>query len=466
MNSKLKADYLVVGTGAVGMAFVDSLIVASDALVVMIDRRHAPGGHWHDAYPFVRLHQPSAYYGVNSLPLGEDRIDRSGTNAGLLERATAPEILGYYARVMDEHLLPSGRVEHFPLCKYLGDNRFVSHVTGTHYEVDVGKAVVDANYLCPAVPATTPPPFEVEAGTRCIAIGELARVSEAPSGYVIIGAGKTAMDACVWLLQNGVAPERIRWIKPRESWLVNREFVQSGEMVGSLIEGLSLQMQAAVEAESLPDLFRRLEASRLLLRIDADVEPTMYKAATVDGNELALLRSIGEVVRLGRVRRIERNRIVLEGGNIPTDANWLHVHCAAAGLNPAPAVPIFAEGRITLQPVRSGLLPFNAAIVAYIEATRDDLAEKNRLCPVNRLPDTPLDWLRGLVIQTRADYQWTRRPDIVAWLERARLNAPRGMLTRAANDARVREGLQRYVTHVTPGLKKLEAMIAAADVHP
>jgi hypothetical protein len=68
------------------------------------------------------------------------------------------------------------------------------------------------------------------------------------------------------------------------------------------------------------------------------------------------------------------------------------------------------------------------------------------------------------VIQTRADYQWTRRPDIVAWLERARLNAPRGMLTRAANDARVREGLQRYVTHVTPGLKKLEAMIATADV--
>jgi hypothetical protein len=221
-------------------------------------------------------------------------------------------------------------------------------------------------------------------------------------------------------------------------------------------------MQAAAEAESLPDLFRRLEASRLLLRIDADVEPTMYKAATVDGNELTLLRSIREVVRLGHVRRIERDRIMLEDGNIPTDANCLHVHCAAEGLNPAPTVPIFVEGRITLQPVRSGLLPFNAAIVAYIEATRDDLAEKNRLCPVNRLPDTPLDWLRGLVIQTRADYQWSRHPEIAAWLERSRLNAPRGMLTRAANDARVREGLQRYLTHVTPGLKKLQAMIAAA----
>lgn len=223
-------------------------------------------------------------------------------------------------------------------------------------------------------------------------------------------------------------------------------------------------MQAAAEAESLPDLFRRLEASRLLLRVDTDVEPTMYKAATIDANELAMLRSIRDVVRLGRVRRIERGRILMDEGSVPTDASRLHVHCAAAGLNPAPAVPIFAPGRITLQPVRSGLLPFNAAIAGYIEATRDDLAEKNRLCPVNRLPDTALDWLRGIVIQTRADYRWTRQPDIAAWLERSRLNASRGMLKRAG-DARVQAGLQRYLTHVTAGLGKLEAMIAAADAH-
>jgi hypothetical protein len=370
MSTRLKADYLVVGAGAVGMAFVDSLITASDACVVMVDRRHAPGGHWHDAYPFVRLHQPSAYYGVNSLPLGEDRIDNWGTNIGLLERATAPEICGYYARVMQHSLLPSGRVEYFPNCEYLGDKRFVSRLTGETYEVDVGVAVVEANYLSPAVPATTPFPFEVEAGVRCIAINELSRLREMPSGYVIVGAGKTAMDACLWLLQNAVAPERIRWIKPRESWLVNREFAQAGEMVGSLIEGLSLQMQAAAEAESRQDLFRRLEASEILLRVDQGVEPTMYKVATVDRNELAEMRRIRDVVRLGHVLRIERERIVLEAGSIPTDTNWIHVHCAAEGLNPAPAVPIFAEGRITLQSVRTGLPPFNAALIGYIEATR------------------------------------------------------------------------------------------------
>jgi cation diffusion facilitator CzcD-associated flavoprotein CzcO len=92
------------------MAFTDALIASSDAEVVMVDRRYRPGGHWNDDYPFVRLHQPSALYGVASRPLGEDRIDESGINAGFYERATAAEICDYYGRVLDEHFVPSGRV--------------------------------------------------------------------------------------------------------------------------------------------------------------------------------------------------------------------------------------------------------------------------------------------------------------------------------------------------------------------
>jgi cation diffusion facilitator CzcD-associated flavoprotein CzcO len=106
----LETDYLVVGCGAAGMAFTDALILDSNADVVMVDRRHAPGGHWNDAYPFVRLHQPSMYYGVNSLPLGSETIDRDGPNQGFYEQASAPEICAYYDRVMQTKLLASGRV--------------------------------------------------------------------------------------------------------------------------------------------------------------------------------------------------------------------------------------------------------------------------------------------------------------------------------------------------------------------
>src|SRR4051794_24955212 len=115
---KLETDYLVVGAGASGMAFVDALIEQSSADVIMVDRRHRPGGHWHDAYPFVRLHQPAACYGVSSTDLGADRIDALGNNAGMYELSSAAQICSYFAEVMDRVLLPSGQVRFLPMSEY------------------------------------------------------------------------------------------------------------------------------------------------------------------------------------------------------------------------------------------------------------------------------------------------------------------------------------------------------------
>ena len=74
MTEVVDADYLVVGAGATGMAFTDALIDHADVRVAMVDRRHGVGGHWLDAYPFVRLHQASSFYGVPSTPLGGGRV--------------------------------------------------------------------------------------------------------------------------------------------------------------------------------------------------------------------------------------------------------------------------------------------------------------------------------------------------------------------------------------------------------
>ena len=69
-QSVIEVDYLIVGAGAAGMAFADSLVTETKSTIAIVDRQHRPGGHWTNAYPFVRLHQPSAFYGVNSRPLG------------------------------------------------------------------------------------------------------------------------------------------------------------------------------------------------------------------------------------------------------------------------------------------------------------------------------------------------------------------------------------------------------------
>ena len=94
--SNIETDYLVVGAGALGMGFVDTLIQNSDADIVVIDRHHRPGGHWLDSYPFVQLHQPSMNYGVDSTPLGRDRVAPEGRDSGFYERATGTEICVYY----------------------------------------------------------------------------------------------------------------------------------------------------------------------------------------------------------------------------------------------------------------------------------------------------------------------------------------------------------------------------------
>src|ERR1700742_1715950 len=132
----LEADYLVVGAGAMGMAFTDTLVSETDARVVLVDRNHQPGGHWTCAYPFVRLHQPSAFYGVNSLSLGRDSIDQVGYNVGLYELATAGEVCAYYDHVMRQRFLPTGRVSYFPMSEYLGEGRFAT-LAGTEYTVRV-----------------------------------------------------------------------------------------------------------------------------------------------------------------------------------------------------------------------------------------------------------------------------------------------------------------------------------------
>jgi hypothetical protein len=462
----LETDYLVVGAGAAGMAFTDALVDASpSADVIVVDRRHAPGGHWLEAYPFVRLHQPSSYYGVSSMALGTEAIDAHGPNAGYYDRSGVAEICGYYDRAM-QRLVASGRVRWLPMTAHVGERRVVSGLTGETVEVTVRKALVDATYLEGCFPASTAPPFEVATGVRCIPVGALAGVREQPAGYVIVGAGKTALDACTWLLDRGVPAGDITWIKPREGWFYNRTYMQGGELVGTMFDGLSLQLEAAAQATSIADVFARLEASQQLLRVDPRVEPTMFRGPTLSVEEVEQLRRIEGVVRLGKVRRIEADRIVLGGGTVPTSPGHLHVHCAAQGLPLSPETPIFAPGRITLQSIRIGLLPFAAAITAFVEATRgDDLAAKNRLCPPIRQPNVPRDWLSGMIVSMKAGYLWSKEADVSAWLERSRLNMLRGLAERAG-DPRVQQAFMRFAGNVRPAIANMEKLLAAEPPSP
>ena len=458
---EIETDYLVVGAGAAGMAFVDALIAACDADVVMVDRRHRPGGHWNDAYPFVQLHSPSALYGVNSRRLGNDQLEQTGPNAGFYPRATAVEICDYYQRVLDEQLLPSGRVRFFGMSEWAGagEHRLVSRLTGTETPVRVRRRVVDARYLEPSIPATHVPSFAAEPGVRLIPVNDLVQLDGPASGFTIIGGGKTAIDACLWLLEVGVPPELIRWVRPRDAWLLDRAFQQPLDRVPQLIEGVSLYVEAAAQADDIPDLFGRLEACGQLTRLDPDVEPTMYRCATVSQAELVRLRSIENVVRLGRVTHIGPDQITLAGGSIPTDPGQVHVDCSAPGLRTEPGRPVFADGQITLQQVRACQPVFSAALAGYLEAARDNDAAKNLLCPANPYPDQARDWIPVTCIAQRAEMAWTADPDLFSWMQRSRLNGAAG-ISDHLDDPQMQSALARLFANVEPAIAKLAKFTA------
>ena len=456
----VNTDYLIVGAGASGLAFADTLVAEADVEVTVIDRRHSPGGHWLHAYPFVRLHTPSAYYGVNSLALGEDRIDQAGENAGYYERATGGEVCDYFAAAA-ARLTQTGRVHVLTHHEHLGGGTNSEKVrdlsTGELHDVAVRRKVVDARYLEASIPATHATPFEVAPSARVVPVNDLPAATRSTSSYAVLGSGKTAADACIWLLDNGVEPDRIRWIRPRDAWFYDRSHFQPLEQVGAIMHGIALDAEAGAQAANVDDLFQRLEASRRLMRIDPSWPATMYRGTMLSARELDALRQIGDVVRLGRVRRIEADRILLERGETETSADVLHVDCTARGLNNAPATPVFQPARIVIQQVRHLSPSFNAALVGFVEAHRDDDADKNELCPPNPYPSSIEDWPRMMRRTWRTEALWLTEPDLSAWVAKSRLNLLRALPDHAAEPS-VQAAVKRYLAHVGTAIERLKQL--------
>jgi hypothetical protein len=256
-----------------------------------------------------------------------------------------------------------------------------------------------------------------------VPVNELARLNAVPSDFVIVGSGKTATDGIVWLLANGVAPDRIVWVRPRDPWMLDRAVVQPDPVVAL---GLAVDtLTSAIDARSHDELFLRLEAAGVMLRIDRDVVPTMAKTPTLGRWELELLRTIERVVRLGHIRNVNRGVIEFDHGSIPLAPHSLIVHCAASGLSYPPLTPIWGPDKIRLQTIRAGFPCFCAALAGYVEATRDDDRERNRVCPPNTLPDTPSDWAEMQVRGTLAARAFGAEPDIVMWANQCALNPAR-----------------------------------------
>jgi len=407
MIEQLETDYLIIGAGACAMAFVDEIVSQSETLrIIMVDRRATPGGHWNNAYSFVTLHQPASYYGVNS-----EKLEK-----GPYDLASGEEIAAYYARVLDK-LCATGRVQFFGECEYMGEGRFKSvDVGGQEYHVKPRLRTVDATYSRVKIPSTRPPQYGVADGIHVVPINALSSLDRTWSRYVVIGAGKTGIDAILYLLETGTEPDQITWVVSRDGWLINREMMSPDVLATTFIR----QLRQICLAADVDDYFRRFEEAGWFMRVDTSVPASRFHCTTVNPAELDALQQIQDVVRLGRVRHIDATEIVLERGTTATGADVLHVDCTADGLTRRPARPIFNGDQITLQPVTFCQPTMSAAMIANIEMLSVDDGRKNKMTQPTPYPDVPYDYFVTILVMSENMRAWSTTQ--LPWLLRSRLS--------------------------------------------
>ncbi|MBD2840732.1 NAD(P)-binding protein [Erythrobacter rubeus] len=398
---QMETDYLIVGAGAVGLAFADTMLDEDpDCHITIVDRHSKPGGHWNDAYSFVALHQPSATYGVNSMELCPDRVDTHGHNEGMYPLAKHSEILAYYGKLMNERMLPSGRVSYLPLTDYVskdGKEHTVRGIlSGDEKTIHVRRKLVDATWFQTSVPSTHKPSFEIAKGTRFAIPGDLPGLwkerDNLPSHYIVLGAGKTAMDSVVWLLESGVPASKIGWVRPRDSWMFNRALLQPAQArIEGLIEFQQALVETAATSETGDEMFAKLGERGVMLRIDPDITPKMFHFAVISQGEIDMLRTVEQVYRQGRVTKIEPGAMHFADETVDVPEDTLFIDCTATAVPFEArdnARPIFEGDRITIQVVQAPFVPYSAALAAFLEANFDTDQERNALCPPAPLTDS------------------------------------------------------------------------------
>lgn len=460
----MDVDYLIIGAGASGLVFADRLLSNSDATMAIVDRRPLPGGHWADAYPYVRLHAPSSFYGVDSAQLGHGRLDTDGLNEGFGHCARGSEITAHFENCLHDRLLPSGRVTFLPMHEVDENGAVRKLMTGDEVAVNAGKTV-DASYFTNAIPETCPPSFSVAEGVRLTTPRSLPKVAAQYSDFVVIGAGKTGMDAVTFLLASGASPDQIRWIVPRDPWMFSRAGTQTHPAFLKTSLGIAASMAEAMGyADSIEDYEDRMEAGGGWLRIDPEVRPTMFHAACTSEKECAALRTV-QIVRQGYVEAVDTDKIVLTEGHLPLSDKTLVVHCTASALSKKPPRPVFEPGRITVQMLRYPAPCFSAAMIAEIERVIPE-DEKNNYALPTGLTDVSTDYLRTTLHQQMNQLAWNGQPELRAFLRSTRLDAVAHLFRTAdKDDPEIAELFSRLKTGsiaAAQNIPKLMALAAAA----
>jgi len=398
-----------------GMAFLEELILNSDSKeAIIVDKRSGVGGHWRDSYDFVTLQCNAPVYGLNSAALAPEGP----------ELPTKYQILEHFERGL-ERLQKTGRVKFIGQVKYVGKNADGSYklestlVEGLEYNVMVKDKLVDATRTENHVPATRPPKYQVAEGMTVIPVNGLAKLPEGPwSEYYVVGAGKTGMDATLYLLKRQVPPEKVNLVLPNDCWFLDRETLNvPGNFGGKLLKVFSDPNLKDVKSH-----MHALEKEGLLTRFSQDIEPTRFRGAVVAEDEVERMRAVN-IIRTGRIERIEKDKIVFANGETrPASSSTLFIDCSSLSTLFDKAKPIFEKKQINLQYTTMPPNPGMAAstIAALDLKYPDNTDKKNEVFPVLDVPQTAVELCAALLIDMKARENINK--ELGFWWQQSRRN--------------------------------------------
>ena len=183
--------------------------------------------------------------------------------------------------------------------------------------------------------------------------------------------------------------------------------------------------------DSIEGMALALEKADCWMRLDHNVMPQMYHFAVISEAEMDMLRSIKNIVRMGRVSAITNTQIVLEKGVIDLapsleDKNnkTLFVDCSASAVGHLDTCPIFSDDQINLQWIRYPLIPFSMALIAYMEGTMTNEGADTLNSIIKPLPSphTLKDFFRYVQIEMMNSYKISKIPHLNDWAKSSRLD--------------------------------------------
>jgi hypothetical protein len=266
----------------------------------------------------------------------------------------------------------------------------------------------------------------------------------------------------------GVEASNISWVRPRETWLINRASTQPGsQFAGNSIGWQLEQMRIGATATSGDEIFLHLEKHGHMFRLDQSSLPSKFHYPTISQGEVDLLRQIKHIIKIGRVSLIEPG--VLHGldGDAEVPVDSLFIDCTATAAKRSAVSPIWKGERITPSILQVPLVSLSASIAGFIEATFDSNEEKNALAIPIQMTDTPGDYPQAMLGNVMNRMLWSKNPAIMSFLNSARLDPAQRMkhaMADVSENVRHDAGQIRNATIAAlPNLQKLVAKNNAAE---